>query len=235
MKTRTLALVGDYSESVVAHQAIPRALELARERIGVEVAWNWVPTPTIGTAGEELSGYSGVWLVPASPYQSTEGALAAVRWAREGRRPFLGTCGGFQHALLEFARNVAGLPNADHEETNPVAKTMLLTALSCSLVGQSGLVHLAARSRLHEAYGRNSVLEGYHCNYGFNPAYRRQLECAGLQFTAWDDAGAIRGAELPSHPFFVGTLFQPERAALKGELSLPVVAFLTAVAGVTQE
>jgi CTP synthase (UTP-ammonia lyase) len=67
-----------------------------------------------------------------------------------------------------------------------------------------------------------------HCNYGLNPIYRAALENAGMRFTAWDDAGDARGAELPSHPFFVGTLFQPERAALQGKTPPLVAAFLAA-------
>src|SRR5437667_11486922 len=111
----TIALVGDYSPEVIAHRAIPRALELARD----------------------LQTFSAIWLVPASPYENMDGALAAIRFARETRRPFLGTCGGFQHALIEFARNVAGITAADHEETNPASGTLVVTRLRCSLVEQS--------------------------------------------------------------------------------------------------
>ena len=158
-------------------------------------------------------------------------ALDAVRWAREGGHPFLGTCGGFQHALLEFSRNVAGIRDAEHAETRPDARELVVTRLSCSLVEKSGVVHFAKGSALDAAYGVPSASEGYRCNYGFNPAYRKALEAAGLRFTAWDDSGDIRGAEIPSHRFFVGVLFQPERAALRGEAPPPVVAFLRATAG----
>ncbi len=225
-----LALLGDYSEDIVAHQAIPRALELARESLGAEVSWDWIRTSDLRSPATDLRLYSGLWLVPGSPYENAEAALAAVTWARESGTPFLGTCGGFQHALIEFARSVAGLADADHAETNPEADTIIVGRLSCSLVGSSGAVHFARESRLARAYGAETAIEGYHCNFGFYSAYRPVLERAGMHFTAWDDSGEIRGAELPAHPFFVGTLFQPERAALKGKLPPVAGAFVRAAA-----
>jgi CTP synthase (UTP-ammonia lyase) len=226
-----IALVGDYSERHTAHRAIPVALELSRSELGAEVDWEWVATRAITDAARDLAGFTAVWVVPASPYENAAGALGAIRWAREGRRPFLGTCGGFQHALLEFARNVAGIPDADHAETNPSGGTLLVTPLSCSHVETTGAVHFSKGSLLARAYGGEDATEGYRCNYGFNPAYRAPLEAAGLRFTAWDDSHEIRGAEVPAHPFFAGVLFQPERAALRGETPPLVRAFVSAAAG----
>ena len=229
-----IALVGDYSHEVTAHRAIPIALELARTAVPAtaELTWQWVATRDLHDVPRELAAFSAVWLVPASPYENMAGALAAVRCARETKRPFLGTCGGFQHALIEFARNAADLATADHAETNPTADTLVVTPLSCSLVEKTGDLSLAPGSHLHAAYGRDTACESYHCNYGLNPAHRATLERAGLRFTACDEAGEIRAAELPvaAHPFFVGTLFQPERAALRGECPPLVRAFVAAIA-----
>jgi CTP synthase (UTP-ammonia lyase) len=155
--------------------------------------------------------------------------LEAIGWARERKLPFLGTCGGFQHALIEFGRNVAGLVGADHAETAPDAQILLVTRLACSLVEKSGAVRLVAGSRLRAAYGTDQAVEGYHCNFGLNAACRQALEKAGLRFTAFDAEGDVRGAEWPEQPFFVGTLFQPERAALRGQLPPVVRAFVEAV------
>jgi len=226
---KLIALVGDYSKEKTAHRAIPVALELARAELGVDVRWHWIATRHIHNPESGLAGYHGAWLVPGSPYESMAGALAVARWARLGRRPFLGTCGGFQHALLEFARDAAGITEADHAETNPGGSALLLTQLTCSLVEQSGRVHFAPGSRIAAAYRTGSALCEYRCNFGFNAGYRGQLEAAGLRFTAWDDDGAVRGAELPDHPFFCGVLFQPERAALRGEVPPLVRALVRAV------
>ncbi|HEX2854178.1 MAG TPA: hypothetical protein VHO24_13155 [Opitutaceae bacterium] len=231
MSAPAIALVGDYSRDVPAHQAIPRALELAVAETGLSVTWRWIGTHEIHDAARTLAEFSAVWLVPASPYKNMAGALAAVRWARETQRPFLGTCGGFQHALIEFARNVAGLAEADHAESNPGGALLVVTPLNCPLDHQAAPLHLAPGSLIHRAYGRATAQEGYRCSFGPNPAYRAALERAGLRFTAFDDNGDIRAAEIPGavHPFFVGTLFQPERAALRGELPPLVRAFVQAL------
>src|SRR5262245_34914087 len=118
---KRIALVGDYSESVTAHRAIPIALKMAVDHLKAEVAWEWLHSRTLTEVATQLAPYSGVWVVPASPYENTRGVLNAIRFARETRRPFLGTCGGFQHALLEYAEGVWGIP-ATHAETGPNAK-----------------------------------------------------------------------------------------------------------------
>src|SRR6218665_3964784 len=109
-----VALIGDFNAEIVAHRAIPRALALPRERPGIGVDWDWVDPVPIAGAPRQLAGFAGIWCVPGSPYRNMDGALAAIRFARETKRPFLGTCGGFQHALVEFARNVGDISAADH-------------------------------------------------------------------------------------------------------------------------
>lgn len=217
--TPAIALVGDFSPDVTAHRAIPRALELAGQAENQPVSWTWVPTASIQDPAGELSRFTAVWVVPASPYASMAGALAAIRWARETKRPLFGSCGGFQHLLIEFARHQAGLTGADTAETNPGGAEPVVSALACSLVEQTSPLRFTPGSRLRAIYGRDTAIEGYHCRYGLNPAYRTRFESAGLRFTAWDENGEPRAAELPDslHPFFLGTLFQPERAALRGE------------------
>jgi CTP synthase (UTP-ammonia lyase) len=229
--TATIALLGDYSPDVIAHRAIPRALELARDKAQVDVSWRWIQTRDLRDPAHDLAEFAALWVVPASPYENMRGVIEAIRFARENKRPFLGTCGGFQHALIEFARNVAALSTADHAETNPSAPTLVVTPLACSVVEKTGTVYFAPESLLRSAYDTDSTQEGYHCSYGVNPVHQAVLERAGLRFTAFDDAGDIRAAELPmpTHPFFVGTLFQPERAALRGETPPLVRAFVSAV------
>jgi CTP synthase (UTP-ammonia lyase) len=231
MKTIRIALVGDYDPAVPAHQAIPEALQLSGERVGVCVEPCWMHTSTLGpdVAGQ-LAGFAGTWCVPASPYASTEGALAAIRFARESSQPFLGTCGGFQHALLEYARTVLGHARADHAETAPEADMPLIARLSCSLVEQRGRIVLVEGSRLRRVYGADQGEEGYRCNYGLNPRYESIFHGGPLQVAARDAAGEVRAVELTGHPFFIATLFQPERAALQGAAHPLVTAFVEAAA-----
>ena len=228
---RRLALVGDYHPEVIAHQAIPRALELAWNNLGADLAWDWIGTDAITDAPRQLAGHAGVWCVPASPYKNMNGALAAIRFARETKRPFLGTCGGFQHALIEFVRNVIGVNAADHAETNPAAADLVVTPLACSLVGQQGEISFTAGSQLDAIFQGQRAREGYHCNYGPNPAYRARFESAGLRFTGFDAGNHIRALELPGHPFFIGTLFQPERSALENRCHPLIEAFVQQLSG----
>jgi CTP synthase (UTP-ammonia lyase) len=228
-----IGLIGDRNDAAVAHRAIPKALELAAADAGLEVAVEWLATDGIDVASPDLSGFSGLWCVPASPYRSAEGAIAAIRFARERGVPFLGTCGGFQHALLEVAHSLWGLAVAGHAELDPSAVDPIITPLACALVEQGGRVHFLPGSRLAEAYGRLTAEEEYHCSYGLNPQYRPRLDEAPLRVTAWDDEGDVRGFELDGHPFFVATLFQPERAALRGRVPPIVAAYLDAVAAGT--
>jgi CTP synthase len=232
MPASSLALVGDYSPAVIAHRAIPQALALAAAATGCDVTWTWIHTDTIRDAPRDLATFSALWIVPASPYANMAGVLAAIRWARETKRPVFGSCGGFQHMLIEFARHVAGIVGADHTEIHPQTAEPVIAPLECSLVGQTEALRLAAGSRMRAAYGRDIASEDYHCRYGLNPTYRARIESAGLRFTAFDDTGAPRAAELANdvHPFFLGTLFQPERAALRGAAPPLACAFVHAAA-----
>jgi CTP synthase (UTP-ammonia lyase) len=230
MKGRvTVGLVGERSDSVPAHLAIPQALENAAETLGIAVAYEWVPTDRIRSASR-VASFDGLWCVPASPYRSTEGALIAIRSACEGRIPFLGTCGGFQHAVIEYARNVLGWQDAAHAEMDSTSTVAVISLLSCPLVNVGGSVQLLAGTRIATAYGTDEATEVYFCRYGVNPDFRASLTAGPLREAARDDTGDLRAVELDDHPFFVATLFQPERAALLGKPAPLVNAFLAASA-----
>jgi len=223
-----VALIGDYDAGILAHQTIPAALQLSAQQLGVRAEPEWLST-TAATSTERLSGYKAIWCVPGSPYRSMRGALNAIRHARETGVPFLGTCGGFQHAVLEYARDVLGWQDAEHAESAPDAKRAVIALLPCAPLRRPGRVYFTEGSRLAAAYGTPSASEAYQCSYGANPAYAAELFGGALRVTARDEAGEVRGVELDGHPFFVATLFQPERAAGAG-LRVPVVEALLAAA-----
>ena len=227
MKTTPLrlALSGDYNPHVTAHQAIPVALQRAADTLGMTVDVHWLDTDTLP---ESLHDFDGFWCVPATPYRDTDGALRAIRFAREQRRPLLGTCGGFQHALLEYARNALGWADAEHGEVAPDAKRAVITPLTCALVEATDTVRLMPYTRIAEAYGTLDLEEGYRCRYGVNPEFASALLEGDLIATGHDCAGDLRAVELLGHPFFVATLFQPERAALKGIAPPLAIALLKA-------
>ena len=226
-----IALVGDRCDAVVAHRAIPVALDRAARDAGRTVDAEWLHTGSLGPEmAARLADAHGVWCVPGSPYANMNAALTAIGFARRSGVPFLGTCAGFQHAVIEYARSVLGLTDADHAETNPEAERPLITALSCGLVEVRGRVHLAAGTRLRAIYGSDVASEEYHCNYGLDVHQVARFDHSTLRVSAVDDEGAPRGIELTDHPFFLATLYQPERAALAGRAHPVVGAFFAAAA-----
>ena len=228
MPTATIALVGNRSQSVRAHTRVPAIVEALRRRDGIVVDPYWIPSedaedPTV------LDGFDGIWVVPGSPYRSAEGAVVATRFARERGVPFLGTCGGFQHAVLMLARDLSGIADAAHEEYGPEGE-LVVVALECSLAGHEGGIRYEPGSLIGQIMGAERSVERYHCAYGLDRRYVERLEAGGVHFSARDDAGDVRVLELPDHPFFLGTLFQPELAG-DGTRAHPVIrAFATACA-----
>lgn len=200
-----IGLIGDFNPQQKAHNAIPRALAAASD----EVECVWISTESAGK-GEPLAEFDGLWCVPGMPYRNAEGALRAIRHARVTRTPFLGTSAGFQYALIEFARNVLGLVQADHQKSDPKAALPLISPLPCALLGVKARVKFTPGTALHRAYRSGESLEEYHCSFGLNDRYRRLLQGSDLCVAAVDDQNEVRGVELEGHPFFVATLFEPE-------------------------
>jgi len=223
--TVRVGLIGDYSEQHKAHQAIPRALAGAG---GGGAEGVWVPTESI-QGRDNLAGFDGLWCVPGMPYRNPEGVLQAIRYARESRTPFLGTSAGFQYAILEFARHVLGLADADHQKSSPKCSMPLIAPLGVAMAGVKGRVRFTRGSALGRSYGNSEAVEEYRCSFGVNGRYRRLLEGRDLLVTAVDDQDEIRAVELDGHPFFVATLFQPELRSLDALAPNPIVdAFITA-------
>ncbi|MEU3827444.1 hypothetical protein GT045_12095 [Streptomyces sp. SID486] len=208
--TATLALVGDRSPHVVSHTRVPVLLDAlaARDRLVLDAYWI---SSRDAEAEGAVRGFDAVWVLPGSPYRSEAGVLAAVRTAREEGIPFLGTCGGFQHTLLEYARNVCGLTGVAHAENDPGAEDPLIEPLACSLVGHEAAVTVAPESLAASVIGAARTVERYFCAYGPS-RHLDTLRAHGLRFSGHDEDGHVRMAELPGHPFFLASLFQPELA-----------------------
>jgi CTP synthase (UTP-ammonia lyase) len=222
-----IALVGDRSANVRAHARIPAIIDALLRRDGIALDAYWIATPDAEAA--DLGRFDAIWVVPGSPYESADGAIAAVRTAREQGLPFLGTCGGFQYALLEFARHVCGLSGVENAEITPEAAEHLIVPLECSLRGHEEAVMIVPGTLAAKISGPGRRTERYHCDYGLNPDYLERLCTAGLAFSGFDDSGQVRIAELPGHPFFVGTLFQPELHG-DGTQPHPIIVAMAAAA-----
>lgn len=224
MNPTRIALVGDRSTAVRAHERIP---QIASRYDDVDLHW----LSTAGLVPAEATAFDGVWVVPGSPYADEERVVSTIHAARTGGTPLLGTCGGYQHMVLEFARNVAGVA-ARHAES-PVpgepdgapASTALITELACSLKGRSGQVDVVPGSRAAAALGEQSF-ERFHCSFGLTAAAAEPLVAAGLLVTGTSPEGEPRVVELPGDTFWLGTAFQPELA--DAQPHAVVDAFVTA-------
>jgi CTP synthase (UTP-ammonia lyase) len=227
----SIAVVGDHDPSSVTHRATDASLDHAAAALGVDLARRWVSTPELAAgAGGLLARDAGVWIAPGSPYASMDGALAAIRLAREEGMPLLGTCGGYQHVVIEFARHVLGFADAQHAEYDPYSSTLFVTPLSCSLVGLTMPVRVVPGSLAAGAYGTTGVEERYYCNFGLDPAHQALLDARGLRVAATDADGEARILELAGHPFFVATLFVPQTGSSPGRPHPLVTAFVRAAA-----
>ena len=204
-----IALVGDRSETIHAHVKIPTLVDSLSTAGGPRTEIYWVHS-TAAAGAACLAGFDGIWIVPGSPYASAEGALVAVEVARTARIPFLGTCGGFQHMLLEFARDVCGIDDAANAEATPDAPRLLVTPLECALLGAETEISVVPGTLAASLMGAGRRTERFFCRYGLNPEFRSTIERHGMVFAGSDALGDPRVAELPGHPFFLATLFQPE-------------------------
>jgi CTP synthase (UTP-ammonia lyase) len=218
----TIGIIGDYQPERPSHRATDDALAHSAGALGLDLQTKWIATYALSQDGWEdrIGGFDGFFVAPGSPYKSLEGSLNAIRFAREKKRPLIGTCGGFQHVVIEFARNVLDVRDAQHAEYNPEASTLLVTSLSCSLAGKSFVVQIAPGSLAYRAYGCNQVTENYYCSFGLNPEYRAQLESAGMRTTGVEAGeeqthGESRIIEWPEHPFYLATLFVPQIRSTK--------------------
>lgn len=218
-----IALVGDYDRDVLAHRVIPEALAASATALATPLEPQWIHSSEVDQAA--LAQVDALWCVPLSPYAEPEAVIGAIRYARETELPFLGTCAGYQHALLEYARNVLGFAHADSAEDNPQTSMPLISALACRLADEEERVLLQRGSRLAQIYQSETVVEQYNCGFGFNPDYRSIFVDSSLHFSAFDESGEPRAFELEGHRFFFATAFQPERSALHG-LTHPLITAL---------
>jgi hypothetical protein len=226
-----IAVIGDFRADRETHRATSAAPAHAAAEYGWELDATWIATPALeGGASDVLAAFDGVWIAPGSPYRSLQGALAAIRVAREARIPLIGTCGGFQHLILEYARNVLGIADAHHAEYDPDASRLFITPLTCSLAGRSMKVQLCAGTKAASAYGTPTAAEHYYCSFGLNPDCLDDLKTGGLVVSGVDQDGEVRIVELPAHPFFLATLFVPQVSSSPGSPHPLVAAFVTAAA-----
>jgi CTP synthase (UTP-ammonia lyase) len=216
----SLAVLGDRDTRHLTHRELDACLAL----LPGDVAARWVATD--GPDARRIDAFDAVWVVPGTPYRDDGAALAAIERARTGGMPILGTCGGFQYMLVEFARNVAGLAGAAHAEADPSAQVRVVAPLACSLVGQERTVTPVPGTLLESLCGP-APFAGFHwCGYGLDPAHAGALVAAGLVVSATAADAGVEAVELPSHRFYLATLFQPQVGSSRRTSPHPLVTAL---------
>jgi CTP synthase (UTP-ammonia lyase) len=223
-----IGVIGDYEPDRTSHQATNDALSHCAQSLGIGLEVQWLPTePMADGVDDAINRYDGLWCAPGSPYRSMAGALNAIRFARENGRPFIGTCGGFQHTVIEYARNKLGIMDAGHAEYSPASSNLFITPLTCSLAGQTRRIFLDKESKAYAFYQKPESVERFSCSFGLNPAFRSLLEDSGFKVAGTDEAGDVRLLELSRNEFYIATLFLPQLSSTKENPHRLILAFLT--------
>jgi CTP synthase (UTP-ammonia lyase) len=207
-----LGIIGDYNSSFRPHIATNEVIEMIKPSLDFNLRYDWIPTNTINKHFDSLvKEYNSFWIAPGSPYNSMEGALKIIEYARLNNIPTLGTCGGFQHMVIEFARNVLMIKDAEHAEYDPYASKLVVNPLSCKLAGQTLQIDIVDKhSKTYMIYGQDKVFEKYYCNFGLNPNYQKVIHDNGFAIVGSDEHNEARILELKGHKFFIATLFVPQ-------------------------
>ena len=237
-----IGILGDFNPEFRSHHATNDALQQAARKLQLNVASAWLPTPSLlePDAPSILDSFDGLFASAGSPYQSFDGMLRGIQFARVHDRPFLGTCGGFQYALIECARNVLGIHDATTAEQDPHAKNIVIYPVACALPnsapnaprlsGKINQIRLRPGSYLASYYGKELIEEEFFCNYEVNPDFEWMAMEAGFPVAARGSGGECRAIESPTHQFFVATLFQPQLSSREDNPHPLIEAFLQHVA-----
>jgi CTP synthase (UTP-ammonia lyase) len=237
-----IGILGDLDRGSRGYNAINDALQHAAAKLQIELESPWIPTPSLlaPDAKQLLESFDGIWATPGSPYKSFDGMLKGIEFARRRDWPFLGTCGGFQYALIECARNVVGIKDADTAENNSSSKNIVIYPVACAVLDRkkgapklSGMIpeiRLRPGSYLQSFYGQDTATEEFFCNFEVNPDYEWAAMEAGFPVVARGANGEIRAIESPTHRFYIATLFQPQLSSEPGNPHPLVLAFVQAAA-----
>ena len=237
-----IGILGDFNADFRSHNAINDSLQHAAKKLNTRVESEWLPTPSLAQpdAEKKLETFDGLWASPGSPYKSFEGMLKGIEFARRRDWPFLGTCGGFQYAFLEFARNVLNIKDADSAENNSGSKNVIIYPVACAVPDRknnapklSGVVpeiKLRPGSYLQSFYNKDTVSEEFFCNFEVNPDFEWTTMEAGFPVVARGPQGEIRAIESPTHRFYLATLFQPQLSSTAKNPHPLILAFVQAAA-----
>lgn len=227
----TIAMVGKYMELLDAYKSLVEALSHAGIRLKKKVKIECIDSERIEREGIDiLNSMSGILVPGGFGERGVEGKINAIRYARENKIPYLGICLGMQLAVIEFARNVAGVTNATSSEFESNAEHPII-GLVTEWITETGSIetrgeqdvlggtmrlgaqrcHLEENSIAAAAYGCTDIVERHRHRYEVNNNYVAKLEAAGLKISGRSlDGELVEVIEVPDHPWFVACQFHPE-------------------------
>jgi CTP synthase len=228
--TVTIAMVGKYVNLRDSYISLTEALTHAGVRTRTRVKIQFVEATDVEKHGTGcLDGVDAILVPGGFGERGIEGKIDAIRYARQNRIPYLGICLGMQLAIIDYARDVAGLQGSHSTEFNRAAPHPVIALISewqdekgtveqrtekSEIGGTMRLgaqeVRLSHGSRAHQIYGSDVIQERHRHRYEFNNRYLQKMMNAGLRFSGFSRDGLVEMIELPTHPFFVASQFHPE-------------------------
>ena len=218
----TIGLVGKYTQLHDAYLSVMEALRHAGSALGARVDIQWIDSEqlTAENVAQRLAALDGILVPGGFGSRGIAGMILAAKYAREHRKPFLGLCLGMQITVIEFARNVAGLPDADSGEFDELCRHKVIDFMpgQSSEIDKGGTLRLgsypcriAPGSTLARCYGTELVRERHRHRYEFNNDFRDALTAAGLTLCGSSpDGRLVEAVELTELPFYVGVQYHPE-------------------------
>ncbi len=220
-QTIEIGLIGKYVELHDSYKSITEAFIHAGSTHEVKINVRWIHSEEIDTNTEKhLENLDGILVAPGFGERGIEGKIKAVKYARENNIPFLGICLGMQMAVIEFARNVLGLSEANSTEMNENAACAVINLMEeqKDVTEKGGTMRLGAwdcelskDSKAFDAYQSTLISERHRHRYEFNSEFKEQIENGGMKATGINPkTGLVEIVEIPEHPWFVGVQYHPE-------------------------
>ena len=219
----TIAMCGKYTELIDSYKSVMEAFVHAGVENNSRVSVKWIQTDRIKnnkTAKKAFSDVNGILILPGFGSRGAEGKIRSSKYARENKIPFLGICLGLQCAVIDFARNVTGLKNANSTEFDKKTKYPVIDLMESqkAVKIKGGTMRLGAYdceikpgTRAYAAYRKKKISERHRHRYEVNNRYRNRLEKSGLIFSGINsDLGVVETIEIKDHPWFVAGQFHPE-------------------------
>ncbi len=242
-KSVTIGLVGKYVQLHDAYLSVAEALRHAGYALGSEVHIEWIDSEhlTKDSLADTMHGVDGILVPGGFGGRGIEGMILAAQYAREHRLPYFGICLGMQVAVIEFARHVAGIEDADSGEFNEICKHKVIDFMpgQSDEIDKGGTLRLGAcpceiqpGTTMERCYGTLEISERHRHRYEFNNDYRQALTDAGLTLSGLSpDGRLVETVELSDRPFFVGVQYHPEFKSRPNKAHPAVPGFIAAALG----